>query len=45
MGALRDVDTVVPMSLADRINELLSGDLLRFGVFCRRLESRRAFRG
>lgn len=26
MGALRDADTVVPMSLADRINELLSGD-------------------
>ena len=26
LGALRDADTVVPMSLADRINELLSGD-------------------
>jgi RNA polymerase sigma factor, sigma-70 family len=26
VGALRDADTVVPMSLADRINELLSGD-------------------
>jgi len=26
MGALRDADTVVPLSLADRINEMLSGD-------------------
>ena len=26
LGAVRDADTVVPMSLADRINELLSGD-------------------